>query len=147
MSPTRSPRSTVWPVAQRQTIQPQVRALAAQRDDALFVALGRSRVHGVEEPALLIVDAAYRAADGRAVDVHIENAQENTDALQSAFRSGDGCSFGDPAVTRRNNQTFAGGNGAMRIAEKPEEKRRQKYRGDAPAPGACKPRKRRGHGE
>jgi len=36
-------------------------------------------------------------------------------------------------------------NGAMRIAEKPEEKRRQKYRGDAPAPGACKPGKRRGH--
>ena len=63
-----------------------IRALTAQRDDALLVALGRSRVHGVEVLALLIVNASHRATNGRAVDVHIENAQENTNALERAFR-------------------------------------------------------------
>ncbi len=126
--------------------QPRIRALAAQRDDALLIAFGRSRVHGVEILAFLIVDAAHCAADGRAVDVHIENAQKNADALARAFRSGDGCSFGDQAVARRNNQTIAGGNRAMRIAEKPEEKCRQQDGSDTPGPGACKPHNRRGHG-
>ena len=160
MSPTRWPRSTVWPSAQRQTMRranspaiclkviskpasaPSPRSVTV----VLLVALGRSRVHGVEILAFLIVDAAHRAADGRAVDVHIENAQENADALASAFRSGDGCSFCDQAVARRNNQTLAGGDGAMGIAEKPEEKRGQKDRSDAPAPSAGKPHNRRGHG-
>ena len=148
MRPTRCPRSTRLAFdataddAPRQQprdllegdFEARVRALAAQRDGALLVALGRGGVHGIEVLALLIVDAADRAADGSTVDVHIEDAEEDADALPSAFRGGDGCSFGDQAVARRNNQAFAGGDGALGIAEKPEEKCRQENRGECPRP-------------
>jgi hypothetical protein len=123
----------------------QVLALAAQRDHALFVALGRGRVHGVQELTVQVLDLDDCSGDRCAVHVHIEDAQENADALARAFRSIDGYGFGDQAVTRRHNQTFAGGDGALGIAEKPEEECRQQNRGHAPGPAACKPRERCSH--
>ena len=148
MRPTRWPRATglAFPAAADDAPRQQagdllegdfktrVGALAAHRDRVLLVALGRGRIHGVEKLAFLVVHTAHNAADGRAVHVDIENAEEDADALAGAFGGGDRGSFGDQPVAGRNNQSFAGGNGALRIAEKPEEKRRQQDRNQALRP-------------
>ncbi len=60
--------------------------------------------------------------------MHIKNAQEDADALAIPFRGLDRNGLGDQAVARRNNQPFAVRNGALRVAEEPEEERCQQNR-------------------
>jgi hypothetical protein len=49
-------------------------------DDGLFVFIGGVRSHGVQELALLVANIADNAGNWRAVDVHIEDVEEDADA-------------------------------------------------------------------
>ena len=153
MSPTRCPRSTVWPSLQRKTMRrassPAICLKVTSnpssapwpRTVTVFCSL-RSAEAGFMAfriLALLVVHTAQDAADGRAVHMDIENAEEDADALPRTFGCRNGGGLGDQAVARRNNQAVAGRNCALRIAEEPEEKRGQQDRHDAPDPLACNP--------
>ncbi len=76
-----------------------VLALSPHRDHVLLVSIGRVRVHGVQIQAFLVVDPAQNSADRRAIYVHVEYAQEDTDALALAIRGLNQRCFSHFAVT------------------------------------------------
>ena len=78
-------------------------ALAAHGGDVLLIFIGRGRVHRVQILALLIAHAAQDASDGRAVHMHIEDAEEDADPLPGTVRGGDGRGFGHHAVAGRDD--------------------------------------------
>ena len=63
-------------------------AFAFNGNDVLLVLLRRIAVHGVEELAALIAHVADHARNRRAVDVHIEDAEKNADAVARSSASG-----------------------------------------------------------
>ena len=148
--PMRWPRSSVSPSCTLNTMRrasspaiclkvTSIPVASAHGYGILLVLLGRGGIHGVQILALLIVHTVEHAADGRAVHMHVKNAEEDADALSLAFRSVDRDGFCDQAVSGRDDQASAGGNGPLGIAEEPEKKSRQKDRSDAPRPVARKP--------
>ena len=54
--------------------------------------------------------------------MHVKDAEEDADALAGAFGGLDERRFSDFAVAGRDDEPGAGGDGARRVAEKPEEK-------------------------
>src|SRR5271155_3528170 len=94
--------------------------LRGQRENILFILRGGVGAHGGEELAGLIVEPGDGAGGGRAVNVHVPDGKENTDAL-----TGDtGVHFiGDdhyPAVGGGDDGAGLRRDGARGIAEKRE---------------------------
>src|SRR6185369_8098814 len=87
------------------------------RHNVLLIALRTSWIHGIEIEAFLIANACDHAADWRAIHMHIEDVQENTDSLPGPLGSVDRNGLRDQAVCRRNDQSFARRNRALRIAK------------------------------
>ena len=55
-------------------------AFAFDGDNVLLVFVGRVWGHGIEKFAALVVDIADDSSDRRAIDVHVEDVEENADA-------------------------------------------------------------------
>jgi len=84
------------------------------------------------------------------VDVHVENRKKNTDAAHAPvdqLRFLDFHDVGDASVGRRNNEARSVGNGAGRIAKKPEGESEQATGEDHQPPRAKEPRCGIRHGE
>src|ERR1035438_2932878 len=122
-------------------------ALAMHGDGVLLVAVRRGRIHGIEIFALLIADMGEDAADWRTVDMYVKDAEEDADSLPRPVGSGYIDGLGDQPIARRHNQAFAGWDRTRGIAEKPEEKCRQKHGRNAPRPIARSPRQHNRHSQ
>ena len=84
--------------------------------------------------AFLVSNLAHRSRDRRAVDMNIEDAEEDAQANPLARRRLDAGDLGDLAIRRRNHQACLGRHGTLGIAKKPEKKARQQNRNDRPRP-------------
>ena len=143
MSPTRWPRSMESPSLKlktmRRAIAPAiwlkvtVKVFTLHGDHVLLV-LSRFGIEGVEELALLIADLAYGAGNGRAVDVHIKNAEKDTQANALSRRGLDAGDLGDFSVCRRNHQAGLGRHGTLGIAKEPQKEAGQQDGDNGPGP-------------
>jgi len=83
--------------------------------------------------ALPIAHSGEHAANGRAVHMHIEDAQKDADPLPGPVGSGDRKPSPSPARLQAKPPARACRNRSLRIAEKPQKKCRQKHRRNAHA--------------
>jgi hypothetical protein len=80
-----------------------------------------------------------------AIHMDVKDTEKDADPLAGSFRSRYGGCFGHQAVARRYDQAFTHWNGALRITEEPQEKRREQDRRQAPNPISCNPFERCGN--
>src|SRR5580704_17240356 len=107
-------------------------AVAFHADNILLVLLRGSLIHGVQELPTLIANFADYSRDRRAVHVHVEDTQENTDAnLLLAVHRNEG-SFCNFSIAWRYHCGRHIRNSSLRIAKEPEEEHSQQQRHDGP---------------
>src|SRR5215471_7402992 len=107
-------------------------ALALDRHDVLLILLSRGRIHGIDEPSLLIPNLTNDAIYRRKVYVHVENVQKYTDAkVRNAIRR-NRPDRSDLAVRRRYQRPRCFGNDSFWIAEEPQEESSQQHSGCCP---------------
>jgi hypothetical protein len=131
MRPTRSPAATSSPAffaahdaAGNQAgdlLEDHGGAVALHGDDVLFVRLGAFFAAGHVEFAFAVMHVADHSGDGGTIDVHVENIQENADALERGAFGFDGDHL---AVGGRNGHR-AGGDFTVGVAKEIEAEQRQ----------------------
>src|SRR5450631_722140 len=84
--------------------------------------------------ALLVSNLAHRSRDRRAVDMNIEDAEEDAQANPLAGRRLVAGDLRDFTVRRRNHQARLSRYGTLGVAKKPEKKTRQQNRNHRPRP-------------
>src|SRR5208283_2364531 len=107
-------------------------SIAFHRDYILLVLLGRCRIHGIQIFAALVADLAHNSCDRRPVHVHIENAEEDTDADLLLAVQSHSCDLRDFAISRRYNGACGIRNSALRVAKEPQKKDGQQQRRQSP---------------
>src|ERR1035441_3248914 len=94
-------------------------AVALDGDDVLLIGLRALFAAGNVEASLLVTDVADGAGDGRAVDVDVEDIEEDADAEERGAFGLHGNHF---AIGRRNGYGTGGGGGGGGRGEKKERK-------------------------
>ena len=125
----------------------RVAFVAVDDGEVLLVALGAGGVHGVEVFALAVANLAQNPGDRRAVDVNVEDAEEDADTETLAFRR----------ATRATSVTLPSAGETMRpgscgIERRGSRKNQRKkeceeQRGERPPPGSGEEPEESGHCE
>src|SRR5580698_3438093 len=97
-------------------------AFAFDRHHILFILIGGSGIHSVEELTFLVTDAANDSADGRAVHMHIKDAKKNADVEMRNSLEGGPANVGHLAIGGRDQQIGSVGDCTLGITEEPKEK-------------------------
>ena len=105
-----------------------IELIALHGHQILLVFFRRLGVERIQVLAFLIPNLAHRAGNGRAVDMNIEDAEEDTQADTLSSRRLDAGDLGDFAIRRRNHQACLDRHGTLGIAKEPEKKACQQNR-------------------
>jgi hypothetical protein len=114
-----------------------IELVALNRHYILLILFRTVAAERIQVLAFLVSNLAHGSRDRRAVDMNIEDAEENAQANPLTGRclyTGD---LSNLAVRRRNHQACLGRYRTLGIAKKPEEKARQqdRYHRPGPTPG------------
>src|SRR5690242_1074837 len=112
-------------------------------DDVLLVALGARRTHCILKPALLVLDIRNRALYGRAVHMHVKDAQEDADPRFRSAGDLNRSDVGNMAVARGNDRPGVRRNFTLRVTKEPQEKGSEQHWRNRP-PGRSQPGKQPG---
>src|ERR1700761_9315014 len=105
-----------------------IEVIALNRHDILLVLFRAVAAESVQVLALLVSHLAHASRDRRAVDMNIEDAEEDAQANPLAGWRLDASNLRDLAVRRRNHQSCLSRYRSLGIAKKPEEKAGQQDR-------------------
>src|SRR6185437_14307925 len=107
-------------------------AVVLQPHGVLLVALGASRVHGIQELSGLVSGVANHAVSGRAIHVNIENVQKYADPREFLSIESSRTHSCDLSIGGRHNETCLRRNYPLRVTKKPHEECGQEHRNNGP---------------
>src|SRR6185437_9487222 len=83
---------------------------------------------GIAEFPLVVKERRNRALNRSAVHMYVEDVQKDADSVLLLALVDELCHGGDFSVSRRNHDTRAIRNNALRITKEPEKERAQQHR-------------------
>src|SRR5882757_629534 len=111
-----------------------IELIALNRHYILLVLFRTVAAERIQMLAFLVSNLAHGSRDRRAVDMNIEDAEEDAQANPLAGRRLDASNLRDLAVRGRNHQARLSRYRTLGIAKKPQEKARQQERYHRPSP-------------